>query len=132
MILGVVGFLGISEKDVAVPFNAIKLTEKTPLFPWFKSLFQDLFAGSPETSRHLLKLIVRNPNAFGIAVGVSGMLIHTAEGKRSIDDELVLCIDRHRGESERCTVTVYLLSGEQVTGILETALPDDHSPLLAA
>jgi hypothetical protein len=33
MILGVVGFLGISEKDVAVPFNAIKLTEKTPLFP---------------------------------------------------------------------------------------------------
>jgi hypothetical protein len=46
------------------------------------------------------------------------MLIHTAEGKRSIDDDLVICIDRHRGENERCTVTVYLLSGEQVTGIL--------------
>ena len=60
------------------------------------------------------------------------MLIHTAEGKRSIDEEIVLCIDRHRGESERCTVTVYLLSGEQVTGILETTLPDDNSPLLAA
>ena len=30
------------------------------------------------------------------------MLIHTAEGKRSIDDDLVLCIDRHRGETERC------------------------------
>ena len=42
------------------------------------------------------------------------MLIHTAEGKRSIDEELVLCIDRHRGESERCIVTVYLLSGERV------------------
>jgi hypothetical protein len=27
------------------------------------------------------------------------MLIHTAEGKRSIDEELVLCIDRHRGET---------------------------------
>jgi hypothetical protein len=80
----------------------------------------------------LLELIVRNPNAFGIAVGVSGMLIHTAEGKRNIDEELVLCIDRHRGESKRCTVTVYLLSGEQVTGILETTLPDDDSPLLAA
>ena len=28
------------------------------------------------------------------------MLIHTAEGKRSIDDDLVLCIDRHRGETD--------------------------------
>jgi hypothetical protein len=35
------------------------------------------------------------------------MLIHTAEGKRSIDGELVLYIDRHRGETERCTVTLY-------------------------
>ena len=39
------------------------------------------------------------------------MLIHTAEGKRSIDDDLVVCIDRHRGETERCIVTLYLLSG---------------------
>ena len=46
------------------------------------------------------------------------MLIHTAEGKRSIDDDLVVCIDRHRGETERCIVTLYLLSGEQVTGVL--------------
>jgi hypothetical protein len=60
------------------------------------------------------------------------MLIHTAEGKCCIDDDLVLCIDRHRGESERCTVTVYLLTGEQVTGILETTLADDESPQLAA
>ena len=60
------------------------------------------------------------------------MLIHTAEGKRSIDEELVLFIDRHRGESERCTVTVYLLSGERITGILETTLPEDDLPLLAA
>ena len=60
------------------------------------------------------------------------MLIHTAEGKRSIDDDLVICIDRHRGENERCTVTVYLLSGEQVTGVLETTLPDEDAPPLAA
>lgn len=61
------------------------------------------------------------------------MLIHTAEGKRSIEEDLVLCIDRHRGESERCTVTVYLLSGEQVTGILEQSMPpDDESLQLAA
>ena len=51
------------------------------------------------------------------------MLIHTAEGKRSIDEELVLCIGRHRGESERCTVTVYLLSGKRNTGILEIRSP---------
>jgi hypothetical protein len=61
------------------------------------------------------------------------MLIHTAEGKRSIDDDdLVLCIDRHRGETERCIVTLYLLSGEQVTGVLETTLPEDDAPPLAA
>jgi hypothetical protein len=66
-------------------------------------------------------------------VGVSAVLIHTAEGKRSIDEDLVLCIDRHRGEGERCTVTVYLLSGEQVTGVLEQPTPaDDESPPLAA
>jgi hypothetical protein len=58
------------------------------------------------------------------------MLIHTAEGKRSIDDDLVLCIDRHRGESERCTVTLYLLSGEQVTGV--PTIPEVDAPPLAA
>jgi hypothetical protein len=57
------------------------------------------------------------------------MLIHTAEGKRSIDEDLVLCIDRHRGETERCTVTLYLLNGEQV---LEIAIPEDDAPSLAA
>jgi len=60
------------------------------------------------------------------------MLIHTAEGKRSIDDALVLCIDRHRSETERCIVTLYLLSGEQVTGVLEITLPDEDAPPLAA
>ena len=59
------------------------------------------------------------------------MLIQTAEGKRSIDDDLVLCIDRHRNEVERCMVTVHLVSGEQVT-IFETAIPDDDSTPLAA
>ena len=60
------------------------------------------------------------------------MLIQTAEGKRSIDENLVICIDRHRNEGERCMITVYLVSGEQVTGILETAIPDDDLPPLAA
>ena len=52
--------------------------------------------------------------------------------KRSIDDDLVLCIDRHRNEGERCIVTVYLISGERVTGIFQAAIPDDDSPPLAA
>ena len=60
------------------------------------------------------------------------MVIQTAEGKRSIDDNCVLCIDRHRNEGERCMVTVYLVSGEQVTGIWATSLPDYDSPPLAA
>ena len=58
------------------------------------------------------------------------MVIQTAQGKRSIDDDLVLCIDRNEGE--RCVVTVYLLCGEQVTGLFETAISDDDSPPLAA
>ena len=40
------------------------------------------------------------------------MFIQTAEGKRSIDEDLVICIDRHRNEGERCMVTVYLVSGD--------------------
>jgi hypothetical protein len=55
-------------------------------------------------NRHVLKLIVRTPNAFGIAVGVSDMLIHTAEGKRSIDEKLVLCSS---GFSTRSPETPY-------------------------
>jgi hypothetical protein len=81
-----------------------------------------------ETRRDILKFIDQ-PRTDD---GVSPMLIHTAEGKRSIDDALVLCIDRHRSETERCIVTLYLLSGEQVTGVLETTLPDEDAPPLAA
>jgi hypothetical protein len=81
-----------------------------------------------ETSCDILEFIDQ-PRTGG---GVSPMLIHTAEGKHSIDDDLVLCIDRHRGETERCIVTVYLLNGEQVTGVLETTLPDEDAPPLAA
>ena len=78
-----------------------------------------------ETRRDILKFIDQ-PRTDG---GVSPMLIHTAEGKRSFDDALV---DRHRSETERCIVTLYLLSGEQVTGVLETTLPDEDAPPLAA
>jgi len=53
------------------------------------------------------------------------MLIQTPEGKRRIDDALVLCVDRHHTESERSYVTVYLFTGEQITGMVEQSEPVD-------
>jgi hypothetical protein len=57
------------------------------------------------------------------------MLICTPEGKRKVDEAVVLCIDRHRAVTEGCFVTVYLLTGEQVTGLVEpTVLTNDEPP----
>jgi hypothetical protein len=53
------------------------------------------------------------------------MLIQTLEGKRRVDDALVLCIDRHRTEGERVYVTAYLFTGEQITGMVEQLEPVD-------
>jgi hypothetical protein len=53
------------------------------------------------------------------------MLIQTPEGKRRIDDALVLCVDQHRTENERSYVTVYLFTGEQITGMVEQSEPVD-------
>jgi hypothetical protein len=54
------------------------------------------------------------------------MLIQTPEGKHRIDDALVLCVDQHRTESERSYVTVYLFTGEQITGmVVEQSEPVD-------
>jgi hypothetical protein len=51
------------------------------------------------------------------------MLIQTSQGKCRIDDALVLCIDQHRTEGERTYITVYLFTGEQITGMLEQSEP---------
>ena len=51
------------------------------------------------------------------------MLIQTSQGKCRIDDALVLCIDQHRAEGERTYITVYLFTGEQITGMLEQPEP---------
>jgi hypothetical protein len=60
------------------------------------------------------------------------MLILTAEGTRSIDDALVLCMDGYRADDEHSYVTVYLLTGEQVSGIVaKTALDDLDPPPMA-
>jgi hypothetical protein len=56
------------------------------------------------------------------------VLILTADGKRSIDNALVLCIDEHRRQGEYAYVTVYLLTGEHVKGTVEQADLDDLDP----
>jgi hypothetical protein len=60
------------------------------------------------------------------------MQILTQEGKHSIDDALVLCVDCHHVEGDHAWVTVYLLDGDQVTGLLVPAERDEKSPSLAA
>ncbi len=53
------------------------------------------------------------------------MLIQTPEGKRRVDDALVLCIDHHRAQGEHAYVTLYLFTGEQITGMVEQLEPVD-------
>ena len=53
------------------------------------------------------------------------MLIQTPEGKCQIDDALVLCIDHHLTQGEHAYVTVYLFTGEQITGMVEQSEPVD-------
>jgi hypothetical protein len=54
------------------------------------------------------------------------MLIQTSEGKRRVDDALVLCVDKHPTRGEHAYVTVYLVTGERITGMVEQAEPVDH------
>ena len=44
------------------------------------------------------------------------MLIQTPEGKRRVDEALVLCVDHHLSQGEQSCVTVFLFTGEQITG----------------
>ena len=53
------------------------------------------------------------------------MLIKTSEGRCRIDDALVLCVDQHLTQGELSYVTVYLFTGEQITGIVEPSEPVD-------
>ena len=62
------------------------------------------------------------------------MRLLTAEGMRNIDDALIICTDRPRTVAEHLLVTVYLLNGEQVTGVVDVAEPPEFtgSPAAAA
>jgi hypothetical protein len=47
--------------------------------------------------------------------------ILTTEGKRNINDALILRTDRPRIVAEHVLITVYLLTGERVTGVVDVA-----------
>jgi hypothetical protein len=53
------------------------------------------------------------------------MLIQTPEGNRRVDEALVLCVDHHLSQGEHSCVTVFLFSGEQITGVVEQVPVDD-------
>jgi hypothetical protein len=53
------------------------------------------------------------------------MLIQTPEGKRRVDEALVLCVDHHLSQGEQSWVTVFLFTGEQITGVVEQVPVDD-------
>ena len=62
------------------------------------------------------------------------MRLLTAEGMRNIDDALIICTNRPRTVAEHLLVTVFLLTGEQVTGVVDVAEPAEftESPPVAA
>ena len=58
------------------------------------------------------------------------MVIMTEEGKRSINDDLMLCMDRPHGVGEHSVVTLYLLTGERILGAVEHPEPQSEQTLL--
>jgi hypothetical protein len=66
--------------------------------------------------------------------GSKQLRLLTAEGMRNIDDALIICANRPRTVAEHLLVTVCLLTGEQVTGVVDVAKPAEftESPPVAA
>ena len=54
------------------------------------------------------------------------MVIMTEEGKRSINDDLILCMDRPHRVGEHSVVTLYLLTGERILGVMEHREPQSE------
>ena len=54
------------------------------------------------------------------------MVIMTEEGKRSINDDLILCMDRPHSVGEHLVVTLYLLTGERILGVMEHREPQSE------
>jgi hypothetical protein len=54
------------------------------------------------------------------------MVIMTEEGKRNINDDLILCMDRPQSVCEHLVVTLYLLTGERILGVMEHCEPQSE------
>ena len=51
--------------------------------------------------------------------GNNKMLIMTEDGGRTIRDDLILCMDRPQTVGSHLVVTLYLLTGERIVGVVE-------------
>ena len=62
------------------------------------------------------------------------MVLLTAEGRRNISESQILCVDTPRPIGEHLFVTLYLLSGERITGVVEPREASDcvEDDLIAA
>ena len=58
------------------------------------------------------------------------MVIMTEEGKRNINDDLILCMDRPQSVGEHLVVTLYLLTGERILGVVEHREPQSEQTSL--
>ena len=47
------------------------------------------------------------------------MVIMTEGGKRNANDDRILCMDRPQSIGEHLIVTLYLLTGERILGVVE-------------
>jgi hypothetical protein len=56
------------------------------------------------------------------------MLIQTREGRLNVDEALVLCVDRHAVQGDHAYVTVFLFTGEQITGVVLSEPVDNLEP----
>ena len=58
------------------------------------------------------------------------MVIMTEEGKRNVYDDLILCMDRPHSVGEHSVVTLYLLTGERILGVVEHREPQTEQTSL--
>jgi hypothetical protein len=77
-------------------------------------------------------LIVRSPK-HGTSFNSSQltkMVIMTEGGKRNISDDPILCMDRPQSVGEHLVITLYLLTGERILGVVEHREPQSEQTSL--
>jgi hypothetical protein len=57
------------------------------------------------------------------------MVIMTEDGERVIHDDLILCMDRPQTVGNHLVVTLYLLTGERIIGVVEPREPEEFESL---